>query len=143
MSYTHYRFKVDAIHGTAAIGMQISELALLCDGENVTRKHLESVARGEPVPKSVSGNGEGTWNGEAPNAHEGVANAIDGSTATKFYDCNASPERSSAEYRDKCWVLLNYTNAVRVTAYRWAPCRSAASNCTTRTATTWRTDSRR
>ena len=43
VSYTHYRFKVDAIHGASAAGMQISELALLCDGENVTRKHLESV----------------------------------------------------------------------------------------------------
>ena len=43
VSYTHYRFKVDAVYGTSAIGMQISELALLCDGENVTRKHLESV----------------------------------------------------------------------------------------------------
>ena len=120
VSYTHYRFKVDAIHGTAAIGMQISELALLCDGENVTRKYLESVARGEPVPKSVSGNGDGTWNSESPTAGEGVAKAIDGTTTTKFYDCNASPVRSNAEYRDKCWVLLNYTNAVRVTAYRWA-----------------------
>ena len=32
VSYTHYRFKVDAVHGSSAIGMQMSELALLCDG---------------------------------------------------------------------------------------------------------------
>ena len=63
VSYTHYRFKVDAIHGASAIGMQISELALLCDGENVTRKHLESVARAPSVPRSVADpNGTGTWN---------------------------------------------------------------------------------
>ena len=49
VSYTHYRFKVDAVYGSSAFGMQISELALLCDGENVTRKHLESVARAPRV----------------------------------------------------------------------------------------------
>ena len=121
VSYTHYRFKVDAIHGTSAIGMQISELALLCDGENVTRKHLESVARAPSVPRSVADpNATGTWNDMNINHKEGVAKAIDGTTETKFYDCNASPVRSNAEYRDKCWVELAYSNALRVTSYRWA-----------------------
>ena len=135
VSYTHYRFKVDAIHGTAAIGMQISELALLCDGENVTRKHLESVARAPLVPRT-----DGVadfWNVADINHKEGVSKAIDGTTATKFYDCNASPVRSNAEYRDKCWVELTYTNAVRVTAYRWATADDNLSlngNCRTPTA---------
>ena len=128
VSYTHYRFKVDAVYGSSAIGMQIGELALMCDGENVTRKHFESVSRADPVPKSVSGNGDGFWNGAETNAYQGVMYAIDGTTGTsqtgtsqmKFYDCNASPLRSNDEYRDKCWVELAYTNAVRVTAYRWS-----------------------
>ncbi|MBR0504065.1 MAG: hypothetical protein IJJ84_01570, partial [Kiritimatiellae bacterium] len=137
VSYTHYRFKVDAIYGSSAIGMQISELALLCDGENVTRKHLAAVSRGDPVPKSVAGNGDGYYNSATPNSHEGVAFAIDGTTATKFYDCNASPTRSNAEYRDKCWVELAYTNALRVTAYRWATANDNIAlngNCRTPTA---------
>ena len=109
VSYTHYRFKVDAIHGASAVGMQISELALLCDGENVTRKHLESVARAPLVPRT-DGAAE-FWNSANINHKEGVAKAIDGTTETKFYDCNASPVRSNDEYRDKCWVELTYTNA--------------------------------
>jgi hypothetical protein len=138
VSYTHYRFKVDAIYGSSAVGMQISELALLCDGENVTRKHLESVARAPSVPRSVTDpNGTGTWNDMNINHKEGVAKAIDGTTATKFYDCNASPTRSNAEYRDMCWVELAYTNALRVTAYRWATANDSTAlngNCRTPTA---------
>ena len=138
VSYTHYRFKVDAIHGASAIGMQISELALLCDGENVTRKHLESVARAPSVPRSVADpNGTGTWNDMNINHKEGVAKAIDGTTETKFYDCNASPTRSNAEYRDMCWVELSYTNALRVTAYRWATANDSTAltaGCRTPTA---------
>ena len=138
VSYTHYRFKVDAIYGSSAVGMQISELALLCDGENVTRKHLESVARAPSVPRSVTDpNGTGTWNDMNINHKEGVAKAIDGTTATKFYDCNASPVRSNAEYRDMCWVELTYTNALRVTAYRWATANDSTAlngNCRTPTA---------
>ena len=138
VSYTHYRFKVDAVYGTSAIGMQISELALLCDGENVTRKHLESVARAPSVPRSVADpNATGTWNDMNINHKEGVAKAIDGTTETKFYDCNASPVRSNAEYRDKCWVRLDYTNALRVTAYRWATANDSTAldgGCRTPTA---------
>ena len=138
VSYTHYRFKIDAIYGSSAIGTQISELALLCDGENVTRKHLGSVARAESVPRSVMTPGaEGTWNDMNINHKEGVAKAIDGTTATKFYDCNASPVRSNAAYRDMCWVELAYTNALRVTAYRWATADDSLSlngNCRTPTA---------
>ena len=140
VSYTRYRFKVDAIHGSSAIGMQISELALLCDGENVTRKHLGAVARAPSVPRSVADpNGTGTWNDMNINHKEGVAKAIDGTTATKFYDCNASPTRSNAEYRDMCWVELAYTNALRVTAYRWATADdSTALNGGCRTPTAFR-----
>ena len=133
--WTHYRFKVDEIYGTSAVGMQISELALLCNGEDVTRKHLAAVSRGDPVPKSVSNNGDGYWNSTQPDSHEGVAYAVDGLLSTKFYDCNASPVRSNAEYRDKCWVQLDYTNALRVTAYRWATANdntsTSSTNCRT------------
>ena len=135
VDWTHYRFKVDEVCGTSAIGMQISELALLCNGEDVTRKYLAAVSRGDPVPKSVSGNGDGCWNSAVPDSYEGVAYAVDGTLSTKFYDCNASPVRSNAEYRDKCWVRLDYTDALRVTAYRWATANdntsTSSANCRT------------
>ena len=136
--YAHYRFKVEEVHGSSAIGMQVSELSLLCEGEDVTRKYLESVARAPLVPEALAdsavSNGHEYWNPADINASEGVAKAIDGTTTTKFYDCNASPTRSNAEYRDKCWIQLNYTNAVRVTAYRWATANDNLSlngNCRT------------
>ncbi len=124
LSWAHFRFKVDEVHGRSAIGMQISELALLCNGEDVTRKYLATVSRGPRVPQAAADaaepNGGEYWNSADINAGEGVAKAVDGVMGTKFYDCNASFTRSNAEYRDKCWVRLDYTNALRVTAYRWA-----------------------
>ena len=124
LSWTHYRFKVDEVYGRSAIGMQISELALLCNGEDVTRKCLSAVSRGPRVPQAAADaaqpNGGEYWNSAGVDAAEGVAKAVDGALGTKFYDCNASFTRSNAEYRDKCWVRLDYTNALRVTSYRWA-----------------------
>lgn len=121
VSYTHYRFKIDRVYGSNAIGTQISELALMCDGENVTRKYMESVERGEFAPKSIADDEtqRGTGNWQSLSGEGNPLWAIDGNVTNKFYDCNASFVRSNAEYRDKCYVQINYTNVVRVTSYMW------------------------
>lgn len=108
--YSRYRFKVDAVYGRSdAAAMQIAELALLCDGENVTRHRLASTS-------CATG-------GTGPSASEGPGKAVDGQAGTKFCDPRGA---SNSTYKDKVWCQLNYSAPLRVTAYAW----ETANDCT-------------
>ena len=71
--------------------MQISELALLCNGEDVTRKCLSAVSRGPRVPQAAADaaqpNGGEYWNSAGVDAAEGVAKAVDGANTATSAGC--------------------------------------------------------
>ena len=89
-AFSQYRFKVDAIIGSAtgskpSAGMEIGEFKLLCDGVDVT-SGFTSVSNC-PIGNGGGGNPSG----------EGPANAVDGKDWTKFLDKSLGQSACSRE----------------------------------------------
>ena len=92
--YRFYRFKVDATGGN---DFQISRIDFLCGNSNITDQCTALHWRKDNYPSDFNP----TYNPEA---------ALDGSTATKWYDNRA---------KDDIWVTLEYAEPALVTQYRW------------------------
>ena len=116
-----YRFKLEGCKPDAD-AVQLSELKLLCDGDDVTR------------PYASLGYDETAENNATPYpAKENPPLLVDGTVDTKWLDWRILPSHPAADH-ERAWLQINYGAPKRITGYAWY----TANDYVNRDPTAWR-----
>ena len=121
VAFSSYRFKLEGCKPDAD-AVQLSELKLLCDGDDVTRPYAglgyDETAEDNAIPYP---------------ANENPSLLVDGTVDTKWLDWRILPNRPEADH-ERAWLRIDYGAPKRITGYAWY----TANDYDRRDPTAWR-----